>query len=82
LALVNKLNELIAARAGVRPEDVTDEFIRRRLAGRHLKEDDTNQYGGRTTHGLKKLTREQVAAALKAFHRTVKDGRTLEEKKD
>ena len=73
--LVKRIDQLFAARTGVQPEDVTNEFIRRRLAGRDLKEDDTNQYGGRTPHWLRKLTRHEVAGALKAYHRTVEEAR-------
>jgi len=75
--LEDKIDQLFAERAGVPVEQVTKSFIRRRqwLTRRKLKKDDTNEYGGRTTHGLKKLTRHDAAVALKAFRRTIKEGK-------
>lgn len=76
MALVDKLNELIAARAGVRPEDVTDEFIRRRREERkpEVEVDHTNDYGGWAHDGLEHLTDDEVEAAKKAFEELVAEG--------
>jgi hypothetical protein len=70
VSLVKKLNVMIASRLGVSESDVTDKFIRSRRANRKLGHDGTNSIiGGRTTDGLEHLSMEQVASALKTFHR-------------
>ena len=69
MSLTEEFNALIAKQMGVRPEQVTDEFIARRRASRKRKpiEDDTNHYGGKHTHGLRHLTDEEVEAARESF---------------
>ena len=72
MSLVKKLNLMIASRLGVSEGDVTDGFIRSRRANRKLDHDGTNSIiGGRTTDGLEHLSMEQVASALKTFHRMI-----------
>ena len=67
--LTEEFNALIAKHLGLRPEQITDEFIARRRASRERKpvEDDTNYYGGKHTHGLRRLTDEEVEAARESF---------------
>jgi hypothetical protein len=72
LSLVKRLNRLIASRLGVTEADITDSFIRQRRASRVPRHDSTNSVvGGRTDDGLEHLSAEQVASALKMYHRMV-----------
>ena len=67
--LIDEFNVLIAKQLEMRPEEITDEFIARRRASRKRKpaEDDTNHYGGKHSHGLRRLTDEEVEAARESF---------------
>ena len=69
MRLINKLNVLIAARIGKEPDEITPEFIRRRRASRREKVrfDDTNSYGGHVSDGLRHLTDDEAASAIKTF---------------
>ena len=69
VSLVRKLDVLIAGRLGLKPEDVTTDLIRRRRAGRKPRLDNANPYGGRVSDGLRHLTEEEVASALRTFRR-------------
>lgn len=71
MSLVKTLNTLTAARLGVRPEDLTNDFIRHRRASRKVTLDDTNPYGGRMPGALRRLTDEQVASALNTFEHMI-----------
>jgi hypothetical protein len=67
--LVEVFNALIAKQLGLRPEQITDELIAQRRKSRARKpvEVDTNDYGGKHTHGLRRLTDEEVVAARESF---------------
>jgi len=67
MALIEKFKELIAERTGVRPEDVTPEFIRERRKTLKVEIEDGNDYGGWAHDGLEHLTDEEVEAAKKSF---------------
>lgn len=74
LSLVRRLNSLIASRLGVPEAEVTEKFIHTRRASRKPDHDMTNSaVGGRTTDGLEHLSAEQVASALKTYHRMTTD---------
>lgn len=69
MSLVKKLNVLIASRIGVSEQEVTAELIQSRRMSRKLDHDGTGSIvGGRATDGLKHLSMEQAASALKTFH--------------
>ena len=69
MSLVKKLNVLIASRIGVSEQEVTTQLIESRRTSRKLCHDGTDSsVGGRTTDGLKHLTMEQAASAIKVFH--------------
>jgi hypothetical protein len=56
---------LIAARDGVRPEDVTEEYIRKQRAAvvyPNVRFEVSSRYGGYDTTSLQVLTRSEVAA--------------------
>jgi hypothetical protein len=65
--LVNRVNELIAARSKVSVEDLTGAYIEKRRRERRLPVDDANEYGGRTRDGLEHLSDAEVASALETF---------------
>lgn len=69
MRLVEEFNVLIAKQLGLRPEEITDELIAQRRRDRKPKpvEDDTNHYGGKHVHGLRRLTDEEVEAACESF---------------
>lgn len=79
MALIEKLKELIAQRAGVRPEDVTPEFIRRRRESLEVEIEDENDYGGWSHDGLEHLTDKEVELAKKSFEELVAEGTTKED---
>lgn len=71
MALTETFKKLIAERTGVRPEDVTAEFIRDRRKTLQVEIDDGNDYGGWSHDGLEHLTDEEVKAAKKSFEELV-----------
>ena len=74
MALLEKLRELIAERAGVRPEDVTPQFIRERREKLEVRIEDENDYGGWAHDGLEPLTDQEVETAKKSFEELVAEG--------
>ncbi len=69
MRLVNRLNVLIAARLGKEPDEITPDFIRQRRASRRktMRFDDANSYSGHVSDGLRHLTDDEAASAIKAF---------------
>jgi hypothetical protein len=76
------LDNLIAEKEHVRPEDITEEYIRRERRERKvyaaMRYDVDSGYGGDTTLGLEVVTRDEIDAGVRRMDEARKAYSTTE----